>query len=170
MMRNCSGAPRASAEGKEEDAAFASGLQGRGGGLCLGTAAERRHPCKMLPTGACHLLGGQVLCKVAEPFKRPDGCDLFPSRCDAATFQLTSRRLSLLETPHLKGHPEHRQLLCVLGRSGGRNSLEHCCELALCRDVMSFDTRSNGASLVFEPCINNRKETTVTSALNFLQM
>ncbi|XP_069764680.1 uncharacterized protein [Narcine bancroftii] len=107
MMRNCSGAPRASAEGKEEDAAFASGLQGRGGGLCLGTAAERRHPCKMLPTGACHLLGGQVLCKVAEPFKRPDGCDLFPSRCDAATFQLTSRRLSLLETPHLKGHPEH---------------------------------------------------------------
>ncbi|XP_069764675.1 uncharacterized protein [Narcine bancroftii] len=109
MMRNCSGAPRASAEGKEEDAAFASGLQGRGGGLCLGTAAERRHPCKMLPTGACHLLGGQVLCKVAEPFKRPDGCDLFPSRCDAATFQLTSRRLSLLETPHLKGHPEHRQ-------------------------------------------------------------
>ncbi|XP_069764685.1 uncharacterized protein [Narcine bancroftii] len=131
MMRNCSGAPRASAEGKEEDAAFASGLQGRGGGLCLGTAAERRHPCKMLPTGACHLLGGQVLCKVAEPFKRPDGCDLFPSRCDAATFQLTSRRLSLLETPHLKGHPEHRQLLCVLGRSGGRNSLEHCCALFL---------------------------------------
>ncbi|XP_069764674.1 uncharacterized protein [Narcine bancroftii] len=153
MMRNCSGAPRASAEGKEEDAAFASGLQGRGGGLCLGTAAERRHPCKMLPTGACHLLGGQVLCKVAEPFKRPDGCDLFPSRCDAATFQLTSRRLSLLETPHLKGHPEHRQLLCVLGRSGGRNSLEHCCGYEkLCTQKIFCRARSPAVSLASFSC------------------